>query len=99
MLEPPTITLDVTLAELYAMGRKVDNSDRIAMVLCAANSEMELSTGIGRNTKYLYQDSTFSNVPEHLSLENYKEMQRHSAIKYLSLVPQVGLYLCHNTRE
>lgn len=99
MLKLPAITLDITLAELYGKGRNSDNSDRVAMVLCVANSEVELSAGLARNTKYLYQDSTFSKVPEHLSLNDYKELQRQSAIKYLSLIPQVGHCVCINGDE
>lgn len=90
MVKLPAITLDTTLAELYEKGRAPDNSDRIAMVLCVANSEIELSTGLARNSKYLYQDSTFSKGSGHLSLENYKKMQRHTAVKYMALVAQVS---------
>lgn len=87
----PAIRLDTTLAELYEMGRYPDNSDRIAMVHCVANSEVELSAGIPRNTKYLYQDITFSSMSEHLSPKDFQKLQRHTAVKYLSLISQI----CH----
>ena len=90
MSKLPAITLDTTLAELYEKGRSPDTPDRIAMVQCIANSEVELSGGVARNTKYLYQESTFTKMSERLSPKNYKEVQRQTAVKYLSLIPQVG---------
>ncbi|KAA6415437.1 MAG: hypothetical protein FRX48_00152 [Lasallia pustulata] len=96
MSKLPTITLDTTLAELYETGENPGSSDRIAMVLCATNSEIELSAGLARNTKYLYQDSIFSNGSEHLSPRDYDELQHHSAVKYLSLVPQRDAFASGN---
>ena len=90
MSKLPAITLDKTLAELYEKGRNPDSSDRIAMVHFVANSEIELSAGLARNTKYLYQDSTYTQGSENLPLKDYKETQCHTAVKYLSLIPQVG---------
>lgn len=58
------------------------------MVLCAANAEIAPTSRLPRNTKYLYQDSTFSTKPKATSLEQEKDIQRAVAVKYLSLVPQ-----------
>lgn len=84
----PQVTLDTTLAELYARDSSENHGGKIALVLCAANSEISPTLQLTRNSKYLYQDSTFSTIPEHLSTEKHKEIQRLVAIKYLSLVPQ-----------
>ena len=96
MPDTPPITLDTTLAELYNRGSTASRPARIALVLCAADTEMELSSSIPRNTKFLYQDSTFSNAPKHLSPDAYKETQRHLAMKYLSLVPQHDAFAAGN---
>lgn len=84
----PQVTLDTTLGELYARGSGKADESRIAMVLCAANSEIAPTSKLARNTKYLYQDSTFSTKPKVTSLEHEKDIQRSVAVKYLSLVPQ-----------
>ncbi len=60
MQELPLVTLDTTLGELYARGSGEVDERRIAMVLCAANSEIAPTSWLPRNTKYLYQDSTES---------------------------------------
>ncbi len=88
MQELPLVTLDTTLGELYARGSGEVDERRIAMVLCAANSEIAPTSRLPRNTKYLYQDSTFSTQPKFTSLEQEKDIQRAVAVKYLSLVPQ-----------
>lgn len=88
MQELPQVTLDTTLAELYAQGSGEADKKRIAMVLCAANSEIAPTASLARNTKYLYQDSTFSTKPKSASPEQEKDIQRAVAVKYLSLVPQ-----------
>lgn len=88
MQELPQVTLDTTLGELYARGSGEVDGRRIAMVLCAANSEIAPTSTLARNTKYLYQDSTFSTTPIITSLEQEKDIQRLVAVKYLSLVPQ-----------
>lgn len=84
----PQVTLDMTLEELYARGSGKADGSPIAMVLCAANSEIAPTSKLARNTKYLYQDSTFSTKPMVTSLEHEKDIQRSVAVKYLSLVPQ-----------
>ena len=96
MQELPQVTLDTTLGELYAIGSGDVNGRRIAMVLCAANSEIAPTSRIPRNTKYLYQDSTFSTMPKNASLEQEKDTQRAVAVKYLSLVPQHDAFAAGN---
>ena len=88
MLDLPSVTLDTTLADLYGNGLEQIAVERVALVLCAANSELGSSSHLSRNRKYLYQDSTFSNAKKNASAEETREAQRHMAIKYLSLVPQ-----------
>ena len=88
MQDLPSVTLDTTLGELYSKSSGADSTDRIALVLSAANSEIDLSAHVPRNRKYLYQDSTFSQASKELLSENYEKLQRQAAVKYLSLVPQ-----------
>ena len=92
----PEITLNTTLGDLYARGNQEKSNKRIAMVLCAANSEVAPTSRLARNTKYLYQDSTFSTTPESSSAEQQREIQRSLAIKYLSLVPQHDAFAAGN---
>ena len=66
------------------------------MVACAANSEIAPTSRLPRNTKYLYQDSTFSTKPKVTSLEQEKDIQRAVAVKYLSLVPQHDAFAAGN---
>lgn len=92
----PQITLDTTLAELYALGSHYTDGKRVALVLGAANSELAPTSMLARNTKYLYQDSTFSTKPENTSFEQHKTIQRNLAVKYLSLVPQHDAFAAGN---
>ncbi|KAG8528512.1 uncharacterized protein KY384_007430 [Bacidia gigantensis] len=89
----PKITLDTTLAELYAHGA---NQKQIAVLLCAANSEIAPSSELSRNTKFLYQDSTFTSEPGHKNHDRYNRIQHSVAIKYLSLVPQHDAFAAGN---
>ena len=84
----PQVTLDTTLGDLYARGSGKPGESRIAMVLSAANSEIAPTSRLARNTKYLYQDSTFSTKTKVTSLEQDKDIQRSVAVNYLLLVPQ-----------
>lgn len=94
--ELPQVTLDTTLAELYARGNSKDNKGQIALVLCAANSEIAPSSMLARNTKFLYQDSTFITTPESVGFEQQKEIQRAVAVRYMSLVPQHDAFAAGN---
>ena len=96
MQDIPSVTLDITLAELYKKSSEADSTDRIALVLSAANSEIDLSAHVPRNRKYIYQDSTFSTTPKELSSQNYEKLQRQAAVKYLSLVPQHDAFASGN---
>ena len=89
----PQVTLDTTLKELYTRDSGKANESRIAMVLCSANSEIAPTSGLVRNIKYLYQDSTFSTKPKVTSLEQDKDIQRSVAVKYLSLLPQYDAFI------
>ncbi|KAL8771409.1 MAG: hypothetical protein Q9209_003077 [Squamulea sp. 1 TL-2023] len=84
----PQVTLDATLEKLYGRDSSYGPQGQIALVLCAASSEIAPTSRLLRNTKYLYQDSTFSSTPQHISSEEHDKLQRIVAIKYLSLVPQ-----------
>ena len=96
MLALPQVQLDTTLADLYALGNPERQSRRIAIVLCAASSEVAPTSHLAQNSKFLYQDSTFSTTPESVSYEKYHEIQRATAIKYLSLVPQHDAFAAGN---
>ena len=87
MEELSQVTLDTTLAELCARGSGEDHERRIAMALCAANSEIAPTSRLARNTKYLYQDSTFSTKSKFISFKEVNDIQHAVAVKYLSLVP------------
>lgn len=63
MQKLPQVTLDTTLGELYARSSAEVDARQIAMVLAVANSEIAPTSRLTRNTKYLYQDSTFSTTP------------------------------------
>lgn len=83
----PQVELDTTLAELCARNKAEGTDKRIAMVLCAPNSEAAPSSKITRNTKYAYQDSTFCETAEDVSPKKHQEMQQEISVKYLSLIP------------
>ena len=88
----PQVTLDTTLEELYARDSGKADKSRIAMVPCAAHAEIAPTSRLARNTKYLYQDSTFSANPKITSLQQDKDVQRSVAVKYLSRVPQCDTF-------
>lgn len=92
----PPIRLDTTLAELYAKDCTECEQGQIAIVLCAANSDVAPTSKFARNTKFLYQDSTFSSTPEGASPHQDRELQRTVAVKYLSLVPQHDAFAAGN---
>ncbi|KAL8906863.1 MAG: hypothetical protein Q9171_006097 [Xanthocarpia ochracea] len=84
----PEVILDTTLATLYKQYKPTDGTKQVALLLYAANSEIAPTSKLARNTKYLYQDSTFSTTLEDCSSEKHESIQRSVAVKYLSLVPQ-----------
>ena len=93
----PQITLDTTLGVLYSRENPKDDGKRVALVLCAANPEIAPTSKLARNTKYLYQDSTFSTEPRSASPEQQQtEISRSVAVKYLSLVPQHDAFAACN---
>ena len=96
MANIPPVTLDTTLAELYQEDGADDRRSCIAMVLAAASSEVDPTSRLARNRKYLYQDSTFSTTPESIPPRQRKEIQRATAIKYLSLVSQHDAFAAGN---
>lgn len=96
MLEIPPITLDTTLAELYAKDSTEGEQEQIALVLCAAKSDVAPTSKLARNTKFLYQDSTFSSKPKRASPSQDRGLQRTVAIKYLLLVPQHNAFAAGN---
>ena len=58
MQEFPQITLDTTLAELYSRDGPLDG-----------HGELAPTSRFARNTKFLYQDSTFSKTPDDITAE------------------------------
>ena len=89
MQDLPPIKLDRTLADLYEKSDDEGVQTRIALVACVITSEMDLNSSIPRNTKYIYQDDAFNSLPQDQSSSpGYKETQRQSAVKYLSLIAQ-----------
>ena len=96
MQDLPQVTLDTTLAELYSRDGPVDSHGQLALLLCAANSEVAPTSKLARNTKFLYQDSTFSNTPENIAPQQQEEIEKSVAVKYLSLVPQHDAFAAGN---
>ncbi|KAL8826827.1 MAG: hypothetical protein Q9191_003564 [Dirinaria sp. TL-2023a] len=97
MQELPQITLDTTLAELYNRDGPVDNSHgQLALLLGVANSEVAPTSKLARNTKFLYQDSTFSKTPEEIAPQQQEEIEKNVAVKYLSLIPQHDAFAAGN---
>ncbi|KAL8653801.1 MAG: hypothetical protein Q9210_001883 [Variospora velana] len=92
----PQIKLDTTLKELYDQNGSYGPQGQIAMVLCAASSEIAPTSKLVRNSKYLYQDSTFGSTSLHISSEEHEKLRRAVAIKYLSLVPQHDAFAAGN---
>lgn len=88
MPDLPTVTLDVTLAELYKSAGPKFRDKAIGQVLCGTNSSIKLSDDFPRNVKFLYQDTPFNTLPKDKLTEENTELQRSLAMKYLSLVPQ-----------
>ena len=96
MQDLPQVTLDTTLAELYSRGSLTDDEGKLALLLCAANSEVAPTSRLARNTKYLYQDSTFSTTPNDIAPKDEHEIEQGVAVKYLSLVPQHDAFAAGN---
>ena len=96
MQELPQVTLDNTLAELYNRDGPVHSHGQLALLLCAANSEVAPTSKLARNKKFLYQDSTFSNTPEKIDPKQQEEIEKSVAVKYLSLVPQHDAFAAGN---
>ncbi|KAK2031143.1 hypothetical protein LX32DRAFT_714802 [Colletotrichum zoysiae] len=103
MPDLPTITLDTTLADLYRRACPKQADKRIAQVLCGINSCAELSAGVPRNAKYLYQDTPFNTVPPDESCsgpadeDEERRQRRQLAVKYLSLIPQRDAFISGDT--
>lgn len=92
----PHIELDTTLAELYAGGITRSEYKRIALVLGGVSSEIALSSKLARNSKFLYQERVLTTTPRGISSEQYKEIQRVAAVKYLALLPQRDAFAAGN---
>jgi len=92
MQELSQITLDTILKELYARDSGKTDRKQVAIVLDAANSEIASTSKFARNTKYLYQNSTFSTTLLFISLEQKKNIQCLIAVKYLLLVLQYNAF-------
>lgn len=66
------------------------------MVAGLASSCTALTEDYPRNVKYLYQDSSFTTVHQS-ELDKNRNLQRLTAIKYLSIVPQRDAFISGNT--
>ncbi|KAL8688882.1 MAG: hypothetical protein Q9218_005312 [Villophora microphyllina] len=92
----PQIELDTTLAELYNHGRPQGSGPRIGFVASVTNSEVDQTSKFIRNTKYLYQDSTFINTPIDMPPEQRQKLRRDVAVKYQSLIAQHDAFAAGN---
>ncbi|KAL9578687.1 MAG: hypothetical protein Q9212_005562 [Teloschistes hypoglaucus] len=84
----PQIELDRTLAELYKLDNPSNGENRLGYLVCLINSEIEQTSKIPRNTKYLYQETTFATTAIETTLEQRQQLRRNQAIKYHSVAPQ-----------
>ena len=96
MQDLPQVTLDTTLAELYDRGDPERNGGRVALSLSLVSSEFAISSEMARNTKYLYQFAAFSSTAGENPTEQQKDIQRDTAIKFLSLTPQRDAFVAGN---
>ncbi|KAL8998185.1 MAG: hypothetical protein Q9188_006156 [Gyalolechia gomerana] len=92
----PEITLDTTWEQLYAQDGSTERTAQIANLFAFAGSDMPRGRKVAPNTKFLYQDRTFITAPNCTSLQQYREIQLDSAIKYLSLLPQRDSFVAGN---
>lgn len=83
----PTVTLDVTLADLYRQSSSSLANKHIGQVLSGFSSAMALTPGIPRNRKYIYQDGPFTTG------DVSPDMGASTAVKYLSLVTQRDAFI------
>ena len=95
-MQLPQVTLDTTLAELYNRDGFVDSSGQLALLLSVANSEVAPTPNLSRNTKYLYQDSIFSNTPENIAPKEQEELKQSVSARLLSLIPQRDAFAAGN---
>ncbi|ROT39016.1 solid-state culture-specific ATP-grasp domain-containing protein [Sodiomyces alkalinus F11] len=95
----PTITLDTTLSDLYRQACPKIAHRQVSQVLCGANSALEFSSHFPRNSKYLYQDSSFNTVGDDAPTTPHASalLQHDLAMKHLSLVPQRDAFISGNT--
>ena len=94
MVDLPTVTLDITLTDLYKKASPRYADRRIAHVFCGVTSALALTPNFPRNRKYVYQDGAFNNVaPEDVT----EETRQSLAVKFLSLVPQRDAFIAGNT--
>ncbi|KAJ9136950.1 Solid-state culture specific [Coniochaeta hoffmannii] len=90
----PTITLDTTLADLYARATPKAASSRIGFVFTGVNSALDLTDSFPRNDKFLYQDSPFNTLPTKKLVRTTSASLQHSlATKYLSLIAQRDAFI------
>lgn len=92
----PEITLDTTLAELYSKGSQGADEKKNALPLCVADWEAAPTCRLARNTKYLYQDSTFTSTPSEVGPDEYDQLRRSVATKCLSPVPRRDAFAAGN---
>ncbi|KAL8778181.1 MAG: hypothetical protein Q9194_002144 [Teloschistes cf. exilis] len=84
----PQFELDTTLAELYELNNPSKGEDRLGYLVCLTNSEIDQTSTIPRNTKYLYQETTFATTAIEATPEQRRQLRRNLAIKYQSVAPQ-----------
>lgn len=89
MPDLPTVTLDVTLSDLYKHAGLGYAGHHIAHIFCGVTSALDLTPDFPRNYRYVYQDSSFGEAEKDVD-ETYR---RSLAIKFLSLVTQRDAFI------
>lgn len=96
MVALPTVILDTTVVDLLRRASPQNADCTLGMVAGLASSCTALTEDYPRNVKYLYQDSPFTTIRKS-ELDKNQNLQRLTAVKYLSIVPQRDAFISGNT--
>ena len=96
MEELPTVTLDTTLADLYAISRNGERTPRIGLVPCGWSSGMDIWPGMPRNRRYTYQEPITTARSEAECNAFSPDKIRDIQCKILSLVSQRDCFAAGN---
>lgn len=96
MVTLPTVMLDTTVVDLFRRASPQNAHCNLGVVAALASSCTDLTEDYPRNIKYLYQDSSFTTIRKS-EIDNNQSLQRWTAVKYLSIVPQRDAFISGHT--